>query len=164
MSLRGELNMARFKENEGTWMDLVEGKPEMGSICLKELTLKEIEEIDKICIQTKKKAVRGILYDKITEKKALSRRMRMEKAIVDWKGIYLDDEKEEAECNEENRVRIMRSIDFLKILAVLFDKLFDSNEALDEDEALGEDEKEKEDRAKNLKTTSDGLEPTPVKK
>ena len=138
--------MARFREDTGTWIDLVEGQPEKGSICLKELTIEEIEEIDKITIRTKKKAVRGIPYDQEKINRPLARKLRMKKAIVDWKGIYLDDDAEEAECNDDNRVKIMKSLDFLKILTKLLEDLFETNKALEDDEP---DLAKNEDQVKN---------------
>ena len=131
--------MARFEIDKGTWIDIVDGKPAMGSLCLREVTIEEEEAIEKITVKTKKKALRGVPYDDSKVNKPLARKLRMEKAIVDWKGIYIDDDVEESPCNDENRVRIMKSVNFLKILIQKLDELFESNPALEDVEDDDED-------------------------
>lgn len=128
--------MARFEDNtKGTWFYLDEDNHEAGRICLRELTIDEIEEIERKTVKHEMKVVRGIAYDdsKINEKRA--RKLRMEKAIVDWENIYIGNDAELAECNDVNKVRIMKKVDFVKTLGPILDKLNESNKALEEAKA-----------------------------
>jgi len=63
--------MIRFESNKkGTWFYLDEDNHDAGRICLRELTLDEIEEIDKKTVRREMKVIHGIAYnDEKTDEK-----------------------------------------------------------------------------------------------
>ena len=134
----------RFKKEKGLWFELDESNPGLARICMRELTLDEVEDIDSRTSSDKDKIIGGVAFTKTKVDQKRARKLQMEKAIVDWEGIFLGDDTEAAECNAINRVRIMKQMDFVKLLLPIYDKLNESNVSL------------AEARVKNSEDTSPG--------
>ena len=125
----------RFKNSKGQWFDLDPSNPGMARICLRNLSIDEVEDIDKASTEDVDTVVRGVPFTKQKVDRKKARRMQMQKAIVDWEGIYIGDDKDPAECNDINKVRIFKGtagIDFSKLLAPVYDQLNESNASLEE--------------------------------
>lgn len=123
--------MPNFRsENPGTWFYFNSDNESAGGVCLRELSTDENGRIERLTVKTKKRIIRGIPVDdkKVDEKMAA--RMRWDFCIVDWKAVVLDDQ--ELECNSENKVKMMKVIDFVKHIVDSLSELVDMNKSLEE--------------------------------
>lgn len=123
--------MLRFKDNKGLWYELDPDTPGMARIRMRELTLDEIDEIDKSTITDDDIVLQGVPFTKKKVNHKAARRKQMQKAIVDWEGIYIGDDVELAECNDVNKVRIMKQTDFVKLLIPVYAKINKSNASVE---------------------------------
>lgn len=117
-------------KDEGTWFNFDDNNPEAGSICLRELSTRELEKIEMFTVKTEKKILRGTVYDDVKTDNQRASRMRWEYCIVDWKNIQIRGEV--AECNAANKEKLVNHIPFIKILIPLLEKLSDTNKELEE--------------------------------
>ena len=141
--------MPNFKsENPGTWFYYNPDDESQGGVCLRELSTDEYERIERLTIKKKRKFRHGAAYDDITEDKKLASKLRWDYCIVDWKKTELDGQ--ELECNSENKVKMMKVIDFVKHVVDSLTELVDANKSLDEA------------RVKNLPISSNGSSEEPT--
>jgi len=135
--------MADFDtKNEGTWFWFDDNDQDKGGICLRELSTEIYELIEKKTVKTKSKFSHGHRYDEKTVNEKLASEMRWDYCIVDWKNVSIDGV--EAECNKENKIRLSRSLNFIKWASPCLEELTETNFL------------SMEARVKNLETTSDG--------
>ena len=126
--------MPNFKsENPGTWFPYDPDDESQGGVCLRELSTDEYEKIERLTVKTRKKFKHGAAYDDTTEDKKLASRLRWDYCIVDWKKTHLDGQ--EIECNTENKVKMMKVIDFVKHVVDSLSELVDANKSLEEAKA-----------------------------
>ncbi len=143
--------MANFKsDNSGTWFFYDSENESEGGICLRELSTEEYDRIEKLTVTIKKKWKHGQPYDDRKEDERLARRLRFDFCIVDWKKTSLDNV--ELECDTDNKVKMMKILDFAKFVANSLSDLTDANKSLEEA------------RAKNFGTTSNGKLKSPIVK
>ncbi len=135
--------MINFKtENKGTWFYFNENNHDAGGVCLRELSSDEVDGIERITVRTKKKFKRGVAYDDVSTDKKLAAKLTWRYAIVDWKGVSIDGAI--AECNDDNKDKVMKIADFVKFAVDCLEKLSEENKSLEEA------------RVKNLKPSPDG--------
>ena len=129
-------------KNEGTWFNFDEEHPEIGGVCLRELSFEESRRIDSMTVKSKPQMQNGkwTTESKTDEKKALE--LTYGYCIIDWKNISIDGEV--AECNIGNKVRAMKSLDFAKFILDCLAQLRSQNISL------------QEARVKNFESTSSG--------
>jgi len=142
--------MANFKSNnDGTWFFFNKADENQGGVCLRELSIKELDSINAKTTTIKNKPHRGqmVEYRKQDSNKAFQ--LTMQYCIVDWKNVQLDGK--DVECTEINKAKLMKVLDFVKFVTDCLDQLSETNEALEE--AIKEKE---EERVKNLDSTSPG--------
>ena len=99
-------------QNPGTWFYYNPDDESQGGVCLRELSTDEYEKIERLTVKKKKKFKHGVTFDDIQENKVLASKLRWEYCITDWKKTELDGQ--ELECNAENKVKMMKVIDFVK--------------------------------------------------
>lgn len=117
-------------ENLGTWFYYNPDDESQGGVCLRELSIDESERIDKLTIKITKKFKRGQwVEDKKVDEK-LASKLRWDYCITDWKKTNLDGQ--ELECNKENKVKMMKVIDFVKHVVDSLNDLVDANKSLEE--------------------------------
>lgn len=129
-------------KNEGVWFYFDKEHPDLGGICLRELTSEEAARIDKITVKHKRKVVRGAMVDVPEEDAKTATRLTWDYCITDWKNIQLDGE--DMECNTENKVKMMNCIGFAKFMGDCITDLIGANKAIEEA------------RVKNLQSSSSG--------
>ena len=120
-------------KDEGTWFYFSPDNPDLGGICLRELTPDDLKRIEKLTTKRGK-----IKFDRLTrtridnpivdEEKAAEE--RWDSCIVDWNNVAIDDEK--LECTRENKIRAMKIIAFVKFIAESLDELVDANAVFEE--------------------------------
>lgn len=143
--------MADFKsENPGTWFFYNPDDESRGGVCLRELSTDEHDKIERITVKTRKKFRRGVAYDDVQTDEKLARKMQFDFCIVDWSKTNLD--SQELECNIENKVKMMKVIDFVKHVADSLNELTETNKSLEEA------------RAKNSESSSNGISTSPTAK
>ncbi len=141
--------MPNFKsENPGTWFYYNPDDESQGGVCLRELSTDEHEKIERLTVKSKKKFKHGVAYDDITENKPHASKLRWDYCITDWKKTYLDGQ--ELECNAENKVKMMKVINFVKHVVDSLNELVDTNASLEEA------------RVKNLPPSSSGSSDEPI--
>ncbi len=128
--------------NEGTWFYFDSGNEALGGVCLRELSTDENLRIEQMTVKKRKKVKRGVVYDDPDVNDKLASKMRWDFCITGWKEVALDGQQ--LECNVENKVKMMKVIDFVKHVVTSLDKLVDSNKSLEEA------------RVKNLPPSSNG--------
>lgn len=142
--------MANFAtKNKGTWFYFNEDNPELGGVCLRDLTVDEATRIDKDTTEIEYKSIRGARQKEEKKNAELAWKMIQIYRIVDWKCVEFDEKP--VECTAENKVRAMKINDFHNFVMDKLDILRETNVALEQLEA----EKE-EDRGKNSGSTSSG--------
>lgn len=135
--------MPNFKSsNEGTWFYFDETNLKTGGVCLRELTGEELDRIERITVKHKRKPVRGVMIDVPEEDTKTSFRLTWDYCIVDWDNIQIDGQ--DAECNAENKVKLMNCPDFAKFVGSCISDLVEANKTIEEA------------RVKNLKSSSSG--------
>ena len=123
--------MPNFKsENPGTWFYYNPDDESQGGVCLRELSTDEYERIERLTVKTKKKVIRGVAVDDKKVDERLASKLRWDFCIVDWSKTILDDQ--ELECNSENKVKMMKVIDFVKHVVDSLNELVDANKSLEE--------------------------------
>lgn len=115
-------------ENPGTWFYFNDDESQ-GGICLRELSIDENDNIEKLTVKKKKKFKRGIAYDDIKTDEKLARKLQFDYCIVDWKNVQVNGQ--DLECNSDNKTKITRSIDFTKFFADCISELSDMNKSLE---------------------------------
>ena len=117
-------------ENPGTWFYFNPDNESQGGVCLRELSTVEYDRIERLTVKTRRKVIRGVSVDdrKVDEK--LASKLRWDFCITDWKEVYLDDN--ELVCTTENKVKMMKVIDFVKHVVDSLNELVDANKSLDE--------------------------------
>lgn len=124
--------MPDFKsESKGRWFYFNDDEKQ-GGVCLRELTTEENRRIEKLTVKHKMKFERGTgrRFDDSTTDEKLAEKLRWDFCITDWKEVRLDGK--ELECNADNKVLMMRVIDFIKHVVDSLENLVDTNETLDE--------------------------------
>ncbi len=115
-------------KNLGTWFYYNPDNEDQGGVCLRELSTDEHQRIEQLTSKTKKKFKHGNPYDDTKVDEKLASKLRWDFCIVDWKGTSLDGQ--ECECTSENKVKLMKVIDFVKFVVDNMLDLTDSNESL----------------------------------
>jgi len=128
-------------KNEGTWFYFDEDNHDAGGICLRELSSEEYQKIEKLTVKTKQKFSHGNSYSAITTNEELAAKMRWDYCIVNWAEVQIDGI--EVECNTENKVKLSKTLGFIKFVSPCLEKLTETNNALEEA------------RVKNSETLSD---------
>jgi hypothetical protein len=122
--------MANFSsQNPGTWF-YYNGEEAQGGVCLRELSTEEHDRIERLTVKKKKKVIRGVPVDDVKEDKELASKLRWDFCIVDWNRTSLDGQ--ELECTKENKVKMMKVIDFVKFVVDSLNELIDVNKSLEE--------------------------------
>lgn len=123
--------MPNFKsENPGTWFYYNSEDESQGGVCLRELSTDEHQRIEKLTVKTKKKFKHGAAYDVKEVDEKLAAKLQWDFCIVDWSKTSLD--SQELECNSENKVKMMKVIDFVKHVVDSLNDLTDANKSLEE--------------------------------
>ena len=117
-------------KNEGTWFYFDPDHEELGGVCLRELTTDEYERIEKLTVKHRKKFKRGIAFDDIETDEKLASKLRWDWCIVDWKEVSLDGIV--LECTTDNKVNMMKVLDFIKHVANSIEELTETNKSLEE--------------------------------
>ncbi len=117
-------------KNEGTWFYVDDKNHDLGGVCLRVLSADELLSIEKITTKTKKKIKRGVAYDDIKTDEALASKMRWRYCIVDWSNLQLNGK--EVECNNENKLELCKSLDFLSWVVDCLEELTEKNTVLEE--------------------------------
>jgi len=129
-------------ENLGTWFPYNPDDESQGGVGLRELSTDEHERIERLTIKKKRKFKHGIAYDDIEEDTKLASKLRWDYCITGWSKTSLDGQ--ELDCNSENKVKMMKVIDFVKHVVDSLNELVDANKILEEL------------RVKNLPSSSNG--------
>ena len=141
--------MPNFKsENPGTWFPYNPDDESQGGVCLRELSTDEYDRIERLTVKRTRKFKHGASYDDIKEDKKLASKMRWDYCITDWKKTELD--SQELECTTENKVKMMKVIDFVKHVVDSLGELIDANKSLEEA------------RLGNLPSSSNGSSDEPI--
>lgn len=123
--------MPNFKsENPGTWFYFNSDDESKGGVRLRELSTDEYDRIERLTVKTKKKVIRGVPVDDKKEDAKLASRLRWDYCITDWKEVYLDGKL--LDCDTENKVKMMKVIDFVKFVVDSLNELVDVNRSLEE--------------------------------
>lgn len=117
-------------KNEGQWVYFDPSNKDLGGVCLRELSTEEHTQIEKLTIKHKKKIMRGVLVDDAITNEKLESKLRWNYCITDWKEVALDGQL--LECNSENKVKMMKVIDFVKFVADSLGEIVDTNKAVEE--------------------------------
>lgn len=128
--------------NEGTWFYFSPDNEKFGGVCLRELTIDESNRITQLTVKHKKRVMQGVLVDDTKTDEKRASKLRWDFCITDWKEVILDGQT--LECNADNKVRMMKVIDFVKHVVVSLNDLVDMNKSLEES------------RLKNLPSSSNG--------
>ena len=143
--------MANFSsKTEGTWFYFDDMNHSLGGICLRELSPDESERIDKITTKKKKKPVRGSLMEVSTTNTIMASRLTWDYCITDWANIQLDDD--DVPCDTDNKVKMMKIIDFAKFVGDCVTELVENNKSIEEA------------KLKNSGTSSSGKKKSPTVK
>jgi len=137
-------------ENPGTWFYFNPDDELQGGVCLRELSSDENRRIAKLTERHKKKFMRGTLVDDVKVDEELASKLRWHFCITDWKEVSLDGQK--LECTNDNKVRMMKVIDFVKHVVDSLETLTEMNRSLEEA------------RAKNLPSGSSDNVPNQIAK
>jgi len=116
--------------NAGTWFYFNDDDPEQGGVCLRELSTEEATRIEKLTVKVKRKYIRGNMVEVREEDAKQSARLTWDYCIVDWSNVYLDGKP--VECTAENKLKLMKCIDFAKFVSECIEKLVETNRALEE--------------------------------
>lgn len=124
--------MPKFSsENLGTWFYFDSTNETAGGVCLRLPTEEEYRHIDRLTLlSSKKKAIKGILYDDIKRNEVLETKLRWRVMIADWKEVYLDGQL--LDCTDENKDKMRKVNAFKLFVGDKIDKLIDTDEALKE--------------------------------
>jgi hypothetical protein len=135
-------NLKTQQRDSGTWFYFNKDKPEQGGICLRELTPKELQEIEALTTTVTKKFKRGAYVEIKDVDEKLANKLRINKTIVDWDKVAIDGVV--LKCTIDNKVRAMEFPDFVKFVADNLEILTENNASL------------AEAKLKNLKDLQDG--------
>lgn len=120
-------NMADL--NPAVWVDIDEGRPEEGALCLRVLNGKKLEALRKKHL--KKVQKRGVITEEL-DAEAYDREM-WDYCIHDWKGIE-DADGTPIPCTAENKLKLMsESPEFCKLVSGLLNDLEAIKAKRDED-------------------------------
>lgn len=123
--------MPKFKtENPGTWFYFNPDDESAGGVCLRELSTDEHDQIERLTVRKKRKFKHGVSYDDEQVDEKLASKLRWDYCIIGWQEIYLDDHP--LECTTENKVKMMKVIDFVKFIVDALNELVDTNKSLEE--------------------------------
>lgn len=123
--------MPNFKsENPGTWFYYNPDDESQGGVCLRELSTDEFERIERVTTKHKKKVMRGVLVDDAEVDERAASKLRWDYCIVDWKNTSLDGQ--EVKCDSDNKVKMMKVIDFVKHVVESLNDLVDMNKSLED--------------------------------
>lgn len=117
-------------ENEGTWFYFDENNHEAGGVCFRELSTEKYNEIQRLTVKKTKKFKHGVAYDDEQVNERLADKLRWRYCIVDWKNISIDGNP--AECNDENKSKVLKITDFVKFAVDCIEKLTEENKSLEE--------------------------------
>ena len=117
-------------KQDGQWFWFNPKNPEDGGVCLRELSVEEAERIKRKTTKTKLRIVGNRPIEMPDTDDEAVTRMTWDYCILGWKGVKLDDEV--LECNSENKIRIMNSIDFVKFLSQCTSEMLETNRTLEE--------------------------------
>lgn len=129
-------------KNSGQWYYFDDSNPDVGGICLRELSADEANRIEKLTVKHKRKPIRGVMVDVPEEDTKTASRLTWDYCIVDWNNIQLDGQT--VECNSENKSKMMKCTDFAKFIGDCITELVETNKTLEEA------------RAKNSESSSSG--------
>jgi len=123
--------MANFSSaNSGQWYYFDEANPELGGVCLRELSTDEATRIEKLTVKHKRKVVRGNVVDTKVEDTERANRLIWDYCITDWQNVQLDGR--DLDCTRENKVKMMKCVDFAKFVGEALVDLVDTNRTLEE--------------------------------
>jgi len=135
--------MADFStKNQGTWFYFDEVRPELGGVCLRELSFDQAKAISRETTKTQRR-FDGMQWrdDKVVdEDKATD--LTYAYCIVDWENVSIDGIP--LECTLGNKIKAMKSLDFAKFVLDCLTQLRGKNSAIEVA------------RLKNSETTSNG--------
>jgi len=117
-------------ENPGTWFYFNPDDESQGGVCLRELSSDENRRIEKLTTKHKKKIMRGQLVDDVKVDEETASKLRWHFCITDWKEVSLDGQ--ELECTNDNKVKMMKVIDFVKHVVDSLETLTGMNKSLEE--------------------------------
>jgi len=117
-------------ENKGQWFYFDESNPDEGGVCIRELSVDELERIESITVKTHKKVKHGVAYDETRTDDKLAKKMRWDYCIVDWKNVVIDGAS--ADCTSENKQKAVKSMAFLRFILSCLEKLNDEAEISNE--------------------------------
>jgi hypothetical protein len=125
------MNSVNFSTtNDGTWFNFDDDNQELGGVNLRELTFEESRRIEEMTVKSKPRMQEGkwVTESKTDEKKAME--LTFGYCIVDWRNVSLDGET--VECNLNNKVKAMKSLDFIKFVTRCLSQLKSQNTAIQE--------------------------------
>jgi len=122
--------MADFSsKNQGTWFYFDEARPELGGVCLRELSFDQAKIINRETTKTQRR-FDGMQWrdDKIVdEDKATD--LTYAYCILDWKDVSLDGIP--LECTLANKIKAMKSLDFAKFVLDCLTQIRGKNVAIE---------------------------------
>ena len=117
-------------KNEGRWFYFDDVDPNLGGVCLRELSTAEAANIEKTTVKIKRKPLRGNMMEVRDENTQLASKLTWDYCITDWKNVQLDSNN--MECNAENKSKMMRCTDFAKFIGDCVEELVEINKTLTE--------------------------------
>lgn len=117
-------------KNNGTWFFFDDDNEDLGGVCLRELSMEESRKIDKITTKDKPKFQSGKWETEKVVNEKQAQELTFGYCIVDWKNVCLDGAS--AECNIGNKVKAMKSLDFVKFVLSCLGQLKSQNTAISE--------------------------------
>lgn len=115
--------------NDGTWFYYNEENEDDGGVCLKTLSLKDMQEVRKATVKEraeykrvggKKMPAQRFVVEEVDEE--LNQEMTWDRMIVDWKNTLF--KGVELECTKENKVKMMsESSEFALFIAECIERL-----------------------------------------
>jgi len=136
--------MANFStSNSGTQFHFNEEHPGLGGICVRLLAPDEAKRIERECTKLDKTVVGGQVVESKKVNDKLESELIYNYCIVDWTNVLLDGNP--ISCTIQNKIVMMRCLDFARFVGDCIRKLAIQNKAIDEAQL------------KNSESTSDGL-------
>lgn len=120
-------------KNEGMWFYFSPDNPELGGVCLRELTPDEHRRIEKLTTKKGKPKFDRVTHQRIDEpivNEKLASEERWDYCIVDWKDVAIDGRP--TECTRESKIRAMKITSFVKFIVDSLEELVDSNVEFEE--------------------------------
>jgi len=122
--------MADFStKNQGVWFHFDEMHPELGGVCLRELSLDQAKAINRETTRTQRR-FDGMQWrdDKIVDEDRATD-LTYAYCILDWKNVSLDGIP--LECTLANKIKTMKSLDFAKFVLDCLTQIRGKNSAIE---------------------------------